>query len=433
MTDTPGAQAANWRQIWRRLALIVLPLAALGGAAAAYAFRPLPAPAPRPLEVHNATAAKGAYLARVGNCAACHTTPGGEPFAGGVKFKTPFGILYSTNITPDKKYGIGGWSYEQFHASMKRGVRPDGTHLYPAFPYTSFARLRDEDIASLYLYFSSVEPVAAANRENEMNFPFGNRSLLYFWKRLFHTGGTFEPDTTKSAAWNRGAYLVQGPAHCGACHTPRNLLGGLKEDSALHGGTYVDQVASGAYRTWAAVDLTPGENGLKSWSADDIAQYLTKGQNSHSVVHGPMNEVFRSTQHLTKPDAAAIATYLKGIAPSSARLDLSPFRSRIAAGEVVYTVHCGTCHLPDGKGNEGLGVPLRNNALVAAKDPASLINVILYGPDLPPPPFASNRTTMKPFGKRLSDEDVAAVASYLRSSFGNNASAVTPEQVSRQR
>jgi len=433
VTETSGTQPSRKPRRWRRLALFALPLAVLGGAAAAYAFRPLPTPVPAPLETHDATVAKGEYLARVGNCAACHTAPGGQPYAGGVKFKTPFGTLYSTNITPDRKHGIGGWSYEEFNASMKHGVRPDGAHLYPAFPYTSFAKLSDEDIASLYLYFASLNPVAAGNRENELTFPFGNRSLLYFWKRLFHSDAAFEPDAAKSAAWNRGAYLVEGAAHCGACHTPRNLLGGLKNDRALHGGTYVDQVASGAYRTWAAVDLTPGQHGLKGWSTNDIARYLTEGKNGHSVVHGPMNEVFRSTQHLTKQDAAAIATYLKGVDPSPARLDLSPFRSRIAAGEVVYTVHCGTCHLPDGKGDGGLGVPLRNNALVAAKDPASLVNVILYGPDLPPPPFASNRTTMKPFGKRLSDEDVAAVATYLRSSFGNNASAVTPDQVAQQR
>lgn len=432
MTDKTGVQATRRRR-WRRLASVALLLIAVGGGAAAYAFRPLPISTPTPLETHDATAAKGEYLARVGNCAACHTVPGGKPFAGGVKFKTPFGDLYSTNITPDRKHGIGGWSHEQFHAAMKHGVRPDGAHLYPAFPYTAFARMSDEDIASLYLYFASVDPVAAANRENELTFPFGNRSLLYFWKRLFHTEGTFAPDPAKSADWNRGAYLVEGAAHCGACHTPRNLLGGLDEDRALHGGTYVDQVASGAYRTWAAVDLTPGQHGLKAWSAPDIARYLTEGKNGHSVVHGPMNEVFQSTRHLTKQDAAAIATYLKGTDPSPTRLDLSPFRSRIAAGEVVYTVHCGTCHLPDGKGDGGLGVPLRDNALVAAKDPASLINVILYGPDLPPPPFASNRTTMKPFGKRLSDEDIASLATYLRSSFQNNASAVTPEQVRRQR
>ncbi|CAN7630495.1 cytochrome c [Phenylobacterium sp. LjRoot225] len=433
MTDKTGGQEARPRRRWLRIASFALLLTIVGCGAAAYAFRPLPLPAPAPLERHDAGVEKGEYLARIGNCAACHTVPGQARFAGGVKFETPFGVLFSTNITPDPEHGIGRWSYEQFHASMKHAIRPDGAHLYPAFPYTSFAKLSDEDIASLYLYFRTTEPVAQPNRENRLSFPFNNRSLLHFWKGLFHDSAAFTPDATKSPAWNRGAYLVEGVAHCGACHTPRNVLGGLDEDRALQGGAYVDQVASGAYRTWSAVDLTPGRHGLNRWSATDIALYLTEGKNGHAVVHGPMNEVFESTRHLTKQDAVAIATYLKGIDPSPKRSDLSFLRSRVDDGEIVYTVHCGTCHLPDGKGDKVLGVPLGGNAIVQANDPSSLINVILYGPDLPPPPFASSRTTMKPFGKRLSDEDVAAVASYLRSSFGNNADAVTPEQVRRQR
>jgi mono/diheme cytochrome c family protein len=434
VTDKAGAQSSKRPRKWRRIALLVLPLIAVASGMAAYAIRPSPTlRVPEPLQTHDASFEKGAYLAQVGNCAACHTVPGKASFAGGVKFETPFGVLYSTNITPDQDHGIGAWSYEQFHASMKHGIRPDGTHLYPAFPYTSFAKLSDSDIASLYLYFRTVEPVAQPNRDNRMTFPFGNRALLRFWKGMFHQDAAFEPDRSKSPEWNRGAYLVEGIAHCGACHTPRNLLGALDEDRALHGGTYVDQVASGAYRTWSAVDLTPGAHGLKNWSAEDIARYLTEGKNDKAIVHGPMNEVFRSTRHLTNADAAAIATYLKNIDPSPERLDLSLLRSRVNEGETVYTVHCGTCHLPDGKGDKVLGVPLGGNAIVQARDPSSLINVILYGPDLPPPPFASERTKMKPFGKRLSDEDIAAVASYLRSSFGNNASAVSPEQVRKQR
>lgn len=431
--EKAAAKAIGRRPKWRLLAFALSLLVAIGCGAAAYAFRPSPIAAPSNLGKHDATVAKGEYLARIGNCAACHTAPGKARFAGGVKFDTPFGVLYSTNITSDRQHGIGGWTFEQFHASMKHGVRPNGDHLYPAFPYNNFAKLSDADIASLYLYFTTVEPAAEPNRENRLAFPFNNRALLHFWKRLFHKDAAFAPDATKSAAWNRGAYLVEGVAHCGACHTPRNVLGAPNEGQALHGGVYVDQVASGAYRTWSAVDLTPGAHGLRDWSAKDIAAYLTDGKNSHAVVHGPMTEVFASTRHLTPSDAAAIATYLKGVDPSPTRLDLSFLRSRIDEGETVYTVHCGTCHLPDGKGDGGLGVPLGGNSIIQAKDPASLINVILYGPALPPPPFASKRTTMSAFGKRLSDEDIAAVATYLRSSFGNNASAVTPDQVRRQR
>lgn len=380
-----------------------------------------------------ASVAEGKYLATIGNCGACHTVQGGEPYAGGVRFDTPFGKLYSTNITPDKANGIGSWSYEQFHAAMKQGLRPDGGHLYPAFPYTSFARMTDTDIASLYLYFRSVSPVAKANRDNDMSFPFGNRSLLYFWNRLFHEPVVFQASKDRSPEWNRGRYLVDAVAHCGACHTPRNMLGAPDGGRDLHGGVYTDQVKSGAYRQWSAVDLTPGAHGLSRWTEDDIARYLVDGKNRHAVAHGPMVDVYKSTQHLTTADAKAISVYLKNIEPARERIDFSALRSGVSAGEIVYTVHCGTCHLPDGKGDSILGVSLRNNALVQAKDPSSLINVILYGPALPPPPFTSGRTTMKPFGKRLSDEDVAALATYLRSSFGNNARAVKADEVRAQR
>jgi mono/diheme cytochrome c family protein len=417
----------------KRVAWIGAALVVIACAAAAYAFRPLPRPAAPPLNPATTSIERGRYLATIGNCAACHTAPGKPALAGGVKFETPFGRVYSTNITADSDHGIGAWTYGQFHDSMKHGVRPDGSHLYPVFPYTSFAKLRDEDIASLYLYLRTVAPVAQANRENDLTFPFSNRSLLHFWKRLYHSTDAFRPDKTKSQAWNRGAYLVEGIAHCGACHTPRNVLGGLKEGRALQGGVYVDQVANGAYRNWAAPDLTPGPHGLRNWNSQDVARYLTEGKNRHAIVHGPMKEVFASTRHLANADAAAVATYLKGVAPGAERIDLSLFRPGIRAGETVYTVHCGTCHLPDGKGDKVLGVSLAGNALVQAKDPSSLINVILYGPDLPPPPFNSQRTKMKPFGKRLSDEDVAALATYLRSSFGNNASAVSSDQVRDQR
>jgi mono/diheme cytochrome c family protein len=417
----------------RRLAWMLAALIAVAGAAAAYAFRPLPRPAAPPLNPATASIERGRSLATIGNCAACHTAPGKPALAGGLKFETPFGVVYSTNITPNVDHGIGAWTYAQFHDSMKHGVRPDGSHLYPVFPYTSFAKLSDEDVASLYLYFRTVEPVAQANRENGLAFPFSNRSLLHFWKRLYHSSDPFRPDGTKPEAWNRGAYLVEGAAHCGACHTPRNALGGLDESRALHGGVYVDQVATGAYRSWSAPDLTPGPHGLRNWNSKDIALYLTEGKNRHAIVHGPMKEVIESTRHLTEADADAIAAYLTGVTPSAERLDLSMFRPGIRAGETVYTVHCGTCHLPDGKGDKVLGVSLAGNALVQAKDPSSLINVILYGPDLPPPPFSTERTKMKPFGKRLSDEDIAALATYLRSSFGNNASAVSAAQVSRQR
>ena len=406
----------------------------MGGGFAACLFWPARLPPPPDIGRLDASADKGRYLATVANCVSCHTAKGGAPFAGGVEFRTPFGVMYSTNITGDAQTGIGGWSFGDFYQSMKHGVRPDGTHLYPAFPYTSFARMTDADIASIYLYMKTLEPVRAPARPNQLKFPYNLRIALQPWKKLFHDADTFVPDAAQSSDWNRGAYLVQGPGHCGACHTPRNVLGAERAERALTGGVLMDEVKPGKFREWSAVNLTPTQRGLAAWSADDIVAYLKKGENERAVVHGPMNEVvMNSTRYLDEADAYAIASYLKGISVNAVKAVRTPSPKQLAAGEIAYTVHCGTCHLPTGLGDEVLGVSLAGNAIVQAADPASLINVILYGPDLPPPPFVAERTRMKPFGKRLSAEDIADLATYLRANFGNQAGPVTANQVVRQR
>lgn len=376
----------------------------------------------------------GRYLATASNCTSCHTADAEKPFAGGVAFQTPFGLLYSTNITADQDTGIGSWSFADFYKSMKQGVRPNGEHLYPAYPYTAFAKMTDEDIASIYLYLQTFTPIAAETPQNQLNFPFNIRSLLGIWKTFFHSSATYVANPQQSEQWNRGAYLVEGPGHCGVCHSPRNILGAEQQSLALTGGIHMDQVKSGKYRQWSAVNLTPDSTGLAAWSEADIVSYLKDGQNNRAVVHGPMNEVImNSTRHLTDNDAAAIATYLRGIPANAQTITTTASKETLAAGETVYTVHCGSCHLPTGLGDTILGVPLANNAIVQTPDPSSLINVILYGPHLPPPPFISDRSRMKMFGKRLSDKDIADVASYLRANFGNTAGEVTPEQVNAQR
>lgn len=381
-----------------------------------------------------ASVARGRYLATAGNCVTCHTKPGGRPYAGGLDFRTPFGVLYSTNITTDKKTGIGSWSFADFYNAIKYGVRPDGTNLYPAFPYTDFARMTDEDIASLYLFMRTVRPVHAPATPDELRFPYSLRPLLAVWKVLFHDPATYTPDPARSQAFNRGAYLVEGLGHCGACHTPRNLLGAGREDLALTGGVYQDKVRFGHYRKWSAVNLTPAPSGLAAWSKNDIVAYLKHGVNKRSVVNGPMREVvMNSTRHLSDGDLEAIATYLKGIPANSQAMGPAPDGKTSSDGAIVYTVFCGSCHLPTGHGDAILGVSLAKNAIVQASDPSSLINVILYGPLLPGHPFSVNRTSMKMLGKRLSDRDIADVASYVRSSFGNDAGRVTSEQVKAHR
>lgn len=388
---------------------------------------------PLPLEHYEVSVAQGAYLARAGNCETCHTAEGGEAYAGGLPFHTPFGVLYSTNITPDPGTGIGNWSFEDFHASMKHGVRPDGTHLYPAFPYTDFARLSDQDIAALYLYLQTLEPVEQPAQPNELAFPYNHRPLLAFWKALFHEAETLHPDPSESDEWNRGAYLVEGAGHCGACHSPRNFLGAEDETLALTGGNYLDKVRFGYYRQWSGVNLTPHAAGLGAWEEDEIIDYLRDGISGNAVVHGPMREVvMNSTSHLTEADLRAMAVYLKALPPNAPAPGPAPDADTLAAGEVVYTVHCGSCHLPSGLGDAGLGVSLVASPTVRAADAASLINVILYGPHLPPR-LVVDRSNMKMFGKRLSDADIAAVASYVRDTFGDGAGLVTPDQVTRQR
>lgn len=389
---------------------------------------------PEDISQYRASVEEGRYLVRAGNCAACHTADKDKPFAGGVEFHTPFGVLYSTNITMDERTGIGAWTFQDFYRSMKYGVRPDGAHLYPAFPYTDFARMTDEDITSLYLYMQTIEPVDAPARPNELAFPYSLRPLLGAWKALFHEPLSFEPDPARSEEWNRGAYLVEGPGHCGACHTPRNFLGAEREALALTGGVYQDKVKFGYHRQWSATNLTPDRSGLAAWSEEDIVAYLKEGVSDRAVVHGPMVDVvMHSTSHLTDTDLQAMATYLKGIPANAQAPGPPPDEETLAAGEIVYTVHCGSCHLPTGLGDTGLGVPLAGSAVVQAPDPSSLINVILYGPHLPPRPFKVDRSNMKVFGKRLSDKDIASVASYVRSSFGNEGGAVAPEQVKAQR
>jgi len=382
--------------------------------------------------------ARGEYIARAGNCAACHTTADGQPYAGGVAFQTPFGKIYSTNITPDPDTGIGSWTSEQFLASLREGVRPDGAHLYPVFPYTSFTKITDEDAEALFAYLKSVPAVNAPAQANEMSFPFNQRYLMAVWKWLFFDSGAYQPDASKPEDWNRGAYLVEALGHCSACHAPRNFLGA--EKSEMTGGEYLDKVKTGELRSWSAPNLTAASNGLGNWSVDDIATYLKTGRNDFTDMHGPMNEVIMlSTSHLTEEDTRAMATYLKSLPANEGAVGSPAGADVLQQGETLYNVHCGTCHLPTGlgggavgNGDEG-GARLAGSPTVQASNPASLINVILYGPQLSDPPLPKRWKTMEAYGDKLADEEVAALASYLRNAWGNKGGAVTADQVAKQR
>ncbi len=376
---------------------------------------------------------QGAYLARAGNCISCHTTPGGEPFAGGLAFPTGFGTIYSTNITPDRETGIGGWTLAQFEGALRRGVRPDGQHLYPAFPYADFTRLEDADIGALYAYFMKVKPVRAPAKANDMKFPFGMRSLLGSWKALYFDEGRFVPDAAKPAQWNRGAYLVQGLAHCGECHSPRGMLGATKQDAAFTGGVLRDVVEDGHVIERGAPNLTSTPHGLAAWSEDDIAGYLHDGVNTRTRLMGTMNEVvLNSTRHLTPEDDRAIAVYIKSLAPAGKPAG-KPDDKVMQIGAKQYDIHCGTCHLPTGLGGTDTGPPLKGSAFAQSPAPASLIDLVLNGPRLPPvaPSDAYRRpwVSMEPFSEKLSDADAAALFTFVRNSWGNAAGEVKPAQV----
>jgi mono/diheme cytochrome c family protein len=379
---------------------------------------------------------RGRYLAVAGNCVSCHTREGGKPFAGGLAFETPFGTLYSTNITPDRAVGIGKWSEADFLSALRRGVRPNGEHLYPAFPYTAFTKISDADAHALYVYMKTLTPVATAAPENKMHFPYNQRWALGMWKMMFFTAGRFAADKSKPAQWNRGAYLVQALTHCDACHAPRNFLGAEASDFVMSGGEYTAAVPGGEQRVWSTPNLTSAPNGLHSWSVQDITEYLKTGRNSFTETYGPMNEVIlNSTRNLSEADVQAMAVYLKSLPPGKPESVSKPSAETMQAGETLYNVQCGTCHLPTGLGNqdENSGARLAGSPVVQASNPASLINTIIYGPPLPNPPLPKRWKPMEGFGDKLADDEIAALATFMRATWGNDAAAVTADQVAKQR
>jgi mono/diheme cytochrome c family protein len=357
--------------------------------------------------------------------------------AGGVAFETPFGTLYSTNITPDPVTGIGGWSEADFGAAMRHGVRPDGEHLYPAFPYTAYTRLTDEDLAAIWAYLRTVPPVQSAPPANALAFPFDQRPLLAAWKLLYHEPGPFEPDPGRSDAWNRGAYLVEALGHCSACHSPRNRLGAEQAELRHAGGEYLDRVPGGDFRPWFAPNLTAHSRGLALWRHEDLVAYLATGRNAFLEAFGPMNEVImNSTRYLDPADIDAMATYLKAL-PAAGVADAAeaPGEELMGRGRSLYNLHCGTCHLPTGEGDPEMAPRLNRGSLVVqARNPASLINAILYGPEVAgADPARQWLKPMKAYRYLLDDAEVAAVATYIRNAWDNAAGVVAPEQVERQR
>ena len=381
--------------------------------------------------------ARGEYLAQVGNCISCHTREGGEPFAGGLAFNTPYsflGQIHSTNITPDAETGIGTWTEEQFIRAMHTGVAADGSHLFPAFPYTAFTLVSDDDVKAIWAYLKTVKPVKAERPSNGM--AFAMRFPMMFWNAMFFKEGRYLADEKQSAEWNRGAYLTEGLGHCSACHTPRNLLLAERNDAHLSGGIQPDLVAEGKYRMWSAVNLTSAPSGLGAWSADQIARYLKTGHSAKAGIFGPMNDVIiNSLQHLSAEDTKAMAIYIKSLPPIGDSPKQTLTDAQKTAGGDLYKKYCEECHLASGKGAFLKAPPIVGSAILQTANPASLINVILYGAKVgkgsPTPGGAWE--DMKSFGDKMTDEEVATLATYVRGSYDNHGGPVTTSQVGAQR
>lgn len=370
--------------------------------------------------------AYGKTLVEAGDCAGCHTADPAKPFAGGKRIDTPFGAIYAPNLTPDRD-GIGAWSDADFTRAVRTGTAPDGSLYYPAFPYPYFTHMTKDDTLAIRAYLGTVAPVANRNKPPELRWPFGHRGLMRVWNLLFFTPGLFEPDQSKSAAWNRGGYLVTGLGHCGACHTPKNYFGADKTAQALSGselGSWYAPRLDGAVRT-----------GLQSWSADDITEYLQSGRNAKSHADGPMAEVIvNSTSKMSDADVRAIAVYLKSLPPARRETIVTPpGEAEMKAGQAIYAKFCIACHEADGSGAPRIYPPLPANALLQSINPSSTLRIILDGAHTVTTPRAPNTGEMPPYAKQLSDEDIAAVTNYIRNSWGNAGPLVTPAQVAKAR
>jgi mono/diheme cytochrome c family protein len=377
---------------------------------------------------------KGQYLARAGDCIACHTIPDAKLFAGNRSMPTPFGTLYSPNITPDPQYGIGKWSADDFYATMHVGRMPDGALIYPAMPFASYTKVTREDCDAIFAYLRSVTPVTQPNRPQDLRFPFDNRLLILGWRTMFFREGMFQPDAKKSAEWNRGAYLVEGLGHCGMCHTPIDKLGGNSESKAFQGGLIPMQ-------DWYAPSLTSNkETGLGDWSLEDIEHYLKKGVSARGAVYGPMSEVvYNSLQYLTDDDIRAISIYLKSISqsgdPAAESTAVSGEENSLLMhfGGNVYSAQCAICHGAQGLGEPTRYPPLAGNQSIEMESAVNPIRMVLNGGIPPGTPGNPMPYGMPPFAQSLSNDEVAAVVTYIRASWGNHGKAISPRQVDELR
>jgi mono/diheme cytochrome c family protein len=379
---------------------------------------------------------RGAYLARAADCMVCHTTQGGKEYAGGLGFKLPFGTLYSTNITPDKETGIGNYSDQEFFNALHRGTRRDGARLYPAMPYTSYTYITDADALAIKAYLFSLAPVRAAPPANTLVFPFNQRWAMAFWSALFNPDTRFEPDTSKSPEWNRGAYVAEALAHCGECHTPRNLAFALNNRKKFGGA-----LTAG----WRAFNISSDKaTGLGAWSDDDIFAYLSTGHAAgHGTASGPMGEaVDQSFSQLAPEDVRAMVTYLRSV-PAIASTELPATLAPPAPashkdgggtpdprGKMVFQGACVSCHGWTGESSLSPFATLTGAWAVNDPSATNVAQIVISGTRRHSPPDA---VTMPAFGNAYSDVEIAAVANYVTARFGSKPSRITTQDVAELR
>lgn len=377
-------------------------------------------PTPTPFEVTQALVERGRYLARAGHCAGCHTVRGGAAYAGGLGIGTPFGTIYSSNLTPDEHYGIGSWSADHFWRAMHNGRSKDGHLLYPAFPYPNFTRLTREDSDALYAFLRTVPPYAQPGTPNALRFPYNTQLAVAVWRALFFKPGVYQNDASKSAEWNRGAYLVEGAAHCIACHGARNSLGATLDQRGLSGGLIPGE-------NWYAPALNASSQaGVADWKPEEIVALLKNGTSARGSVMGPMADVvWGSTQHMSNEDLHAIAQYLKQLPqtppPPKPPGPLAREPSVMARGSAIYDQRCAYCHGDKGEGAPGAYPPLAGNRAVNMETPANLVQILRHGGFLPTTAGNPRPYGMPPFGPVLDDQDIAAVLTFVRGSWGNDA------------
>ena len=365
---------------------------------------------------------RGQYLVAAGDCLSCHLRKGGEPFAGGLGLNTPFGVIYTSNITPDRATGIGAWSSDQFYRAMHEGKNAQGHDLYPAFPYPWFRLVSREDDDAIFAYLMSLPAVSYASPKNDLAFPLNFRSFVGAWNLLFLDTDDFQSDPGQSVEWNRGAYLVNGLGHCGACHTPKNSFGADKSEQELHGGKLDN---------WVAPDLTSNTRfGLGGWSVDDIAEFLATGRNGHAAAGGAMADVISySTSLLSDTDRRAIAVYLKSQPASPDVKSSAPETGAMRRGAEIYSDACASCHLDNGVGQSRLFPPLGKDAMLQQPDPTGLEHLILAGTRIGVSASRPSPLGMPSFAWKLTDREIADVSTFIRNSWGNQAAPVAASDV----